>query len=78
MAGIAYGSFAVGDSNIDNVMLQLAGVTIGYNALTLTQMSTTTVPAIAAGSKIEVGGTLFKFDSEEAISGSEPELAGGV
>lgn len=70
MAGIAYGSFAVGDPNINNVMLQLAGVTIGYNALTLTQMSTTNVPAIAAGSKIEVGGTLFKFDAEEAISGS--------
>lgn len=70
MAGTAYTSFAVGDSNIDAVMLNLAGINTGYNALTLTQMSTTTVPAIAAGSKIEVGGTLFKFDSEEAISGS--------
>ena len=70
MAGTKYGSFAVGDANIDNVMLNLAGVNTGYCALTLTEMTTTNVPQIAAGSKIEVGGSLFKFDSAETITGS--------
>lgn len=70
MAGIAYGSFAVGDANIDNVMLQTAAVEVGHCALTLTEMTTTNIPQIAAGSKIEVNGTLFNFASNETISGS--------
>ena len=70
MAGTKYGSFAVGDANIDNVMLNLAGINTGYCAITLTEMTTTNVPQIAAGSKIEVGGSLFKFDANETITGT--------
>ena len=70
MAGIAYGSFAVGDANLDNLMLQTAAVERGHCALTLTEMTTTTIPQIAEGSRIEINGTLFKFDANDSISGS--------
>jgi hypothetical protein len=63
-------SFSAGDVNLTAVMAAENQVMKGYNALTLTHMSDTTVPAIAAGSAIEVNGVLIKSDTETAITGS--------
>lgn len=41
----------------------------GWLQLTLTNPSGTSEPAIAAGSAVEVGGAMYTFDSEEAITG---------
>lgn len=40
----------------------------GYNAIELTNMSTTAKPAIGAGSLCECGGALYQFSTEEPIS----------
>ena len=63
-------SFSAGDVNLTAVMAAETQVMKGYNALTLTHMSDTTVPAIAAGSAIEVNGVLVQSLTETAISGS--------
>lgn len=78
MAGTKYGSFAVGDANLDNLMLFSAGSITGYQALTLTEMATTTVPKIAAGSKLEIGGSLYIFNADETISTTDPVTSATV
>lgn len=70
MAGSKVNNYAIGDVNLTSVMSTLDDTRIGYCAVSLTNYATTGVPAIAAGSKVEVDGALFKFDSEEAIGGS--------
>jgi hypothetical protein len=63
-------SFSAGDVNLTAMMAAENQLFKGYNALTLTEMNTTTVPAIAAGSAIEVNGVLVQSLTETAISGS--------
>jgi len=70
MSGSKINDYGVGDVNATSIMTTLDAQRIGYHALTLTEYDTTTKPAIAAGSKVEINGALFKFDSEDAISGS--------
>lgn len=70
MAGTKVNNYAIGDSNIESVMLTTDQIYKGQCQVTLTEMSTTTVPKIAAGSWIENNGTLFKFDSDETLTGS--------
>lgn len=41
----------------------------GWMALSLTNIDNTSEPAVAAGSAVEVGGTVYAFDIEEAITG---------
>lgn len=41
----------------------------GWMALSLTNMSGTSEPAISAGSALDVGGAFYQFGSEEAITG---------
>ena len=48
-------------STIVNDMMQ------GFMALSLTNFGTTDVPLIAAGSKVEVAGSLFSFPSTEDL-----------
>lgn len=70
MAGQKVNNYSQVDSNILELQLTTDKTFKGYHQLTLTNYDNTTVPAIAAGSAIEVNGALFKFDSEEAITGS--------
>jgi len=42
----------------------------GFYNLEFTNMDNTSQPAIAAGSSIDIDGVLYKFDTEEAITGS--------
>lgn len=65
MAGTKISGYAEGDVNLTNVMSTLDQVRKGKDyGYSLTQMTTTTVPAIAAGSIVECNGALYKFDSE--------------
>ena len=70
MAGTKVNNYAIGDSDIEAVMLTTDQIYKGQCQVSLTEMSTTTVPKIAAGSWIENNGTLFKFDSDETLTGS--------
>ena len=78
MAGSIFTSFGAGDANATAFMTHLTAMTKGYNALSLTNMNNTTVPAIAAGSLIENNGALFKFDTETAISTTDPVTSATV
>jgi len=43
---------------------------LGYQAISLTNFASDTLePAIAAGSKVEIGGALYEFASDEALTG---------
>lgn len=59
---------AVSDYQAQNTLL--SKIIIGLMELSLTNYNNTSLPAIAAGSIIEVAGSLYQFASETAISGS--------
>jgi hypothetical protein len=60
----------VGNDDIDNMQVCLDDQRIGYHQLTLTEMYSTTIPQIAAGGRVEVGGALYKATADVDISGS--------
>jgi hypothetical protein len=68
MAGSKLNNYSSTDNNITQMQLTEDASFIGKHNLTLTNMSTTSIPAIAAGSIIECNGALYKFSTEEAIS----------
>ena len=70
MAGSKINNFSIGDSNIQSVMLTLDKTFKGQHQVSLTNYSTTAESQVAAGSVIEIGGALYKFDSNESITGS--------
>jgi len=70
MAGSKVSNFAIGDSNIQNVMLTLDKTFKGQHQVSLTNYDTTAESQVAAGSVIEIGGALYKFDSNESITGT--------
>jgi hypothetical protein len=78
MAGDKVNNYAQDDTNILELQLTTDKTFKGYHQLTLTNYDNTTVPAIAAGSCIEVNGALYKFDSEEAISTTDPVTSAAV
>jgi hypothetical protein len=70
MAGSKLNTYGVGDVNLTNLMQVLDATRLGFSAIELTEWATSTVPKIAAGSKVEVNGAMYKFDSDETITGS--------
>jgi hypothetical protein len=66
------------DSNILALQLTTDKAYKGQHTLTLTNYDNTTVPAIAAGSVIEVNGTMYTAASEEAISTTDPVTSATV
>ena len=78
MAGDKVNNYSQIDSNILELQLTADKTFKGYHQLTLTEYDTTTVPAIAAGSAIECNGALYKFDTEEAISTTDPVTSAAV
>jgi hypothetical protein len=78
MAGDKVNNYSQVDSNILELQLTTDKTFKGYHQLTLTNYDNTTVPAIAAGSAIECNGALYKFDSEEAISTTDPVTSAAV
>ena len=69
MAGTEVNLYGVGDVDLTALMNTTDLQRVGYMALSLTNFAADTLPAIAAGSLCEVGGTLFSFGIEEAITG---------
>ena len=78
MAGDKVNTYAQDDSDILALQLTTDKTFKGYHQLTLTEYGTSTVPAIAAGSAIECNGALYKFDTEEAISTTDPVTSATV
>lgn len=78
MAGDKVNTYAQDDSDILALQLTTDKTFKGYHQLTLTNYDNTTVPAIAAGSAIECNGALYKFDTEEAISTTDPVTSAAV
>lgn len=76
--GVLVSDYGIGDENIENMQLTLDKAFKGNESITLTEMQTTTVPAIAAGSWADDNGGLYKFDSEEAISTTDPVTTSAV
>lgn len=70
MPGSKINDYSIGDSNIQSVMLTLDKALKGFHQVSLTNYNTTDESAIAAGSVVEVNGALYKFDSDESITGS--------
>ena len=78
MSGTKVNDYSISDTNIETLMLTTDQIFKGKCQCTLTEMDTTTVPEIAAGSYVEVAGTLFKFDSDESISTTDPVTSSTV
>jgi len=70
MSGSKVSEYSIGDVNLSALMTTADAQRIGYHAVSLTEYETTTIPEIAAGSKVEVNGALFKFDTDETITES--------
>lgn len=69
-------NFANDDTDI--LAVQTTVDALHQNSYSLTEYDSTTVPAIAAGSKIEVNGSLYRAESEEAISTTDPVTSSTV
>lgn len=78
MAGSKVNDYANDDTNIINLQQSVNKALIGKMSLTLTEQTTNVIPKIAAGSWAEVDGSLYKFDSDEAISTTDPVNGGTV
>jgi len=61
--------YGVGDVNLTSMMETLDRQRRGYQAISLTHYDDDLEPKIAAGSIVEVGGALFKCESDESITG---------
>ena len=70
MAGTLKNLYAEGNKSLTNLMTTTDSQRRGYHAVSLTNWTTTTVPAIAKGSEIEIGGALIEFQSDEPITGA--------
>ncbi len=70
MPGTKINDYSIGDSDLTNMQLTLDAIRKGMHQVSLTNDDTTDVPAIAAGSVVEINGGYFKFPTEESISGS--------
>lgn len=69
MAGSEINLYGVGDVDLTALMDTVDKQRVTYQGLSLTNYDNTSEPAIASGSLSEVAGALFKFTSEEAITG---------
>ncbi len=69
MAGTEINLYGVGDVDLTALMNTVDMQRVTFHALSLTNYDNTALPAIAAGSFCEVGGTLFGFGVELAITG---------
>ena len=70
MAGSKINDFAIGDSNIQSVMLTLDKTFKGLHHVSLTNYDNTSESQIAAGSVVENNGALYQFTSNESITGT--------
>lgn len=70
MSGALVNNYSQLDSNILEVQLTLDATRVGFHQVSLTNYDSTSESQIAAGSVIECAGALYKFDSNESMTGS--------
>ena len=75
MAGDKINNYTQIDTNILELQLTQDANFIGKHNLSLTNYTSTAVPQIAAGSYLEVSGTLYEFLTDETITGSPSDGA---
>lgn len=56
-------------SQVEVAINQIEKQRLGYQAISLTNFDNDSEPQIASGSKVEIGGALFEFTSNESITG---------
>jgi len=78
MAGSLVSDYGIGDDNIENMQLTLDKAYKGFYSLTITELDSDVVPQIAAGSWIDDNGALYKFDSNESPSTTDPVTSSTV
>ncbi|MGD8305205.1 MAG: hypothetical protein PVF17_01000 [Ignavibacteria bacterium] len=78
MAGTKVSNYAIGDENIEEMQLTIDKAYKGKCSLTISELNTTTQPVIEAGSWIDNNGALYKFDSNETISTTDPVTSSTV
>ena len=70
MSGSKVNTYGIGDANIQALMLSTDKLFKGFHKVSLTNYDSTSESQIAAGSVIECAGALYKFDSNESMTGS--------
>ena len=73
MAGTKISDYQLGDSGStkwSNFLTTIEKQRKGYNGISLTNYDNSSLPAIAAGSYVEISGAFYGFSSEEAIGGT--------
>jgi len=70
MSGIKIDNFSTSDVNLTAIMATAQAMRQGHFKLSLTEMDTTTIPKIAAGSIVDLNGSLVYFDADEVIGGT--------
>jgi len=70
MSGERLNNYTQLDTNILEMQLTEDASFIGKHTVSLTNYNATTESKIAAGSKIEVNGSLYKFTADETITGT--------
>lgn len=68
MAGARVNNYSPSTADLTSLMATVDGDRVGYSAVSLTEYLSTSRPAIAGGSLIEIAGALFRFSTTEAIS----------
>jgi len=68
MAGYRVNNYSPSTADLTSLMATVDGDRVGYSAISLTEYLSTSRPAIAGGSLIEIAGALFRFSTTEAIS----------
>jgi hypothetical protein len=69
MAGSKLNTYASSNTSLSNMMCVMDADRVGkVDAIGLTNMSTTSVPAIEAASVVEIGNSVYRFSTQEPIS----------
>ncbi len=70
MSVIKVSDYAIGDSSINDLMTSTDDQRYGFHQSSLTEWNTTTIPEVAAGTRFENNGALYKVTTDTAITGS--------
>jgi len=70
MAGTKISDYDIGTTKWSEMLATIEKQRKGFIALSLTNYDSDSLPAIAAGSYVEISGALYGFTSEEAIGGT--------
>jgi len=70
MSATKISDYSIGGSNWTELLTTIEKQRKGFNGISLTNYDNNSLPAIAEGSYFEISGSLYGFESEEAITGT--------